>query len=304
MLSTIQTIAMMARPPVARAEHQRTFVEPLYAYRMRNHALDAAFYDVGALSPDTIDRLHSVPFSEGGILIVHPGRHDRLSLHVSTSEFRRLGIGRPRAIAVAGVGSSAVGTAAFAKNVAEALGAPVAGVVSGYGMKDLLWEALGGWLWFRSLNQLRRGAEANGRPFATGNATMSDWADRISPDTTSLAALFSAEEPLFDVIVGHSKGNLSIAEALYRAQARAPTPAKTLLRHAHIMTVSAAIYMPDDARKVTDIIGALDWFGRMNSHPDVAPDIVVPNAWHHTNRELHAHLNVPEAIAKAVARRL
>lgn len=299
MLSTMQTMAMMARPPVARAEHKRTFTEPLYAYRMRNHALDAAFYDVGALSPDTIDRLHTVPFSEGGILTVHPGRHDRLTFHPTPAEFRRMGIGRPRAIAVAGVGSSAVGTAAFAKNVAQALGAPVAGVVSGYGMKDVLWEALGGWFWFRSLNQLRRGAETNGKPF-TGNGHTFDWADRFSPDTTSLTALFSAEEPLFDVIVGHSKGNLSIAEALYQAEERAPTQAEALLRHAHIITISAAIYMPDDSRKVTDIIGALDWFGRMNSHPDVAPDIVVPNAWHHTNTELTAHLNVTEAIAKAV----
>jgi hypothetical protein len=167
-------------------------------------------------------------------------------------------------------------------------------------MKDLLWEALGGWFWFRSLNQLRHGAEVSGKPFAVNGHTP-DWANRISPDTTSLTALFSAEEPLFDVIVGHSKGNLSIAEALYQAQARAPAPARTLLRHAHIITVSAAIYMPDDSRHVTDIIGALDWFGRMNSHPDVTPDIVVPNAWHHTNTELHAHLNVTKAIAKAVA---
>lgn len=303
MLSTMQTIAMMARPPVAAAEHRRAFVEPFYAYRMRNHALDAAFYDVGAIAHDTIERLHAVPFSEGGILVVHPGRQDRLAFHATPAEFRRLGAGRPRTIAVAGVGSSAVGTAAFAKNVAEAVGAPVAGVVSGYGMKDLLWEALGGWFWFRTLNQLRHGADERGRPFAAADGRTFQWGDDLSPDTASLTELFAAAEPLFDVVVGHSKGNLSIAEALYEAQSAAPASASALLHHAHIITISAAIYMPDESRRVTDIIGGADWFGRMNSHPDVKPDIVVPGAWHHTNREWPAHLDVTQAIGQALGRR-
>jgi hypothetical protein len=305
MLSTMQTIAMMARPPVAgigtrNAHHNHTLIEPLYAYRMRNHALDAAFYDVGAITTTTIERLHNVPFAEGGILVVHPGRNDRLSFHRSPAEFRRLDIARPRTIAVAGVGSSAVGTAAFAKNVAEAVDAPVAGVVSGYGMKDLLWEALGGWFWFRTLNQLRHSVDARAKPFVSHNGGASSWADGISPDTTTLADLFCSEEPLFDVIIGHSKGNLSIAEALYEAQDRAPAAAKALLHHAHIITVSAAIYMPDDSRRVTDIIGGADWFGRMNSHPDVTPDITVPGAWHHTNTEWPAHLNVTDAVRRAL----
>lgn len=48
------------------------------------------------------------------------------------------------ALAIAGVGSSALGAAAFARNVADGLGEPVAAVVSGYGLADVLTEALGG----------------------------------------------------------------------------------------------------------------------------------------------------------------
>jgi hypothetical protein len=108
--------------------------------------------------------------------------------------------------------------------------------------------------------RLRHGADERGKPFAAADGRTLRWGDSLSPDTASLKSLFSAEEPLFDVIVGHSKGNLSIAEALHEAQSAAPASARALLRHAHIITVSAAIYMPDESRRVTDIIGAADWF--------------------------------------------
>lgn len=296
MLATLGTMVRAPRPFLFGGKGETPLLEPLHALHLRNHTLDALFYDVGEISHDTVDQASALPFSEGGILVVHPGKRDRLEFFAGPAQFLRAGTSRPRTIAVAGVGSSAVGTAAFAKNVANAVGAPVAGVVSGYGMNDLLSEAMGGWFLFRPLNKQRHRMDGENEP----PAALAAWDDALSPDTTTLTALFSANEPLFDVVVGHSKGNLSIAEALYRTQSKKPAAAKALLRHAHIITLSAAIYMPNAAKRVTDIIGAIDWFGRLNSHPDVEPDIVMAGAWHHTNTHLPAHLNVTEAVSRAL----
>ncbi|MFC5462080.1 hypothetical protein [Massilia niabensis] len=69
-----------------------------------------------------------MPPTGGGALCICP----------DIASFAEAGGDRTRILAVAGVGSSALGTAAFARNVADAFGEPVAGLVSGYGMADLL----------------------------------------------------------------------------------------------------------------------------------------------------------------------
>src|SRR5262245_26270320 len=51
-------------------------------------------------------------------------------------------------ITVTGVGSSALGSVAFAWNVSEALRQPIAAIVPGYGLADLIPQALGGWFGF------------------------------------------------------------------------------------------------------------------------------------------------------------
>ena len=60
-----------------------------------------------------------------------------------------------RAIAVAGVGSSALGTAALARSIADALDTDVAGIVTGYGLSDVMTEALGGWFVFGAADRIR-----------------------------------------------------------------------------------------------------------------------------------------------------
>ena len=61
-----------------------------------------------------------------------------------------------RTASITGVGSSALGTAAFAWNVSTALNEPVAAIVPGYGLADILPQALGGWFGFGVENFLRR----------------------------------------------------------------------------------------------------------------------------------------------------
>jgi hypothetical protein len=272
--------------------------DPLFGYRMRNDAFDCFYYDIDAIADGTVAR--AAELAEGGIIVVQPGPDDGFAFYADAEAFLK-STARPRTVAVAGVGSSAIGTAALAKNVAEAVQAPVAGVVTGYGAHDVLWEALGGWFWFRRLNRIHHWWDETSAQVRADHLFAA--ANVLSPDTKTLTELFSQPVPAFDVIVGHSKGNLSIAEALYAAQAEAPTAAAALLAHAHIVTISAAIYMPKGAY-VTDAIGTRDLFGKMNSDPRVEAEIKVPDAGHHTGRAWfpESRLDVTAVVVEALTK--
>jgi hypothetical protein len=58
-------------------------------------------------------------------------------------------------LTVTGVGSSAFGSVAFAWDVSEALGEPVAAIVPGYGLADVVPQALGGWLGFEMYDAIQ-----------------------------------------------------------------------------------------------------------------------------------------------------
>ncbi|MEM6747359.1 MAG: hypothetical protein AAF608_08060 [Pseudomonadota bacterium] len=268
---------------------------PFSMLTYRNQSLDAVFYDLGVLTSEEINQARGLSLAEGRVLRVEPGRGTGVKDLGSAREVLSSPSDIPRHLAVAGVGSSVVGTAAFARNVAEAVAAPVAAVVSGYGMRDLLSEALGGWFWFRTLNKVHRATEdlaasrgQSYQPFAS--------AGFLGADTAALRTLFSADEPLFETVVGHSKGNLAISEGLYQAG----DAATDLLESARIITIGAAIYMPDDAKTVVDVMGELDGFGLMNSHADVTIDITMPRAWHHTNTATWCPLDVVDAVRQAI----
>src|SRR5215213_284794 len=118
----------------------------LSTLQRRNAALDSVFYDVGVITPEETPDLAFWLAREGAIVAVPPSGQGRLRLFLTPEEFYRDG-GAVAALTVAGVGSSALGAAGFARNVADSLNKPVAAVVSGYGLADVLTEALGGFFW-------------------------------------------------------------------------------------------------------------------------------------------------------------
>ena len=91
---------------------------------------------------------------EGTITVVSPRgggiRHYKSSLGFMLEQGDRIEI-----VAVAGVGSSALGTAALARNVADHFKRDVAGVITGYGMADVALEGLGGWFYYGGIDRLR-----------------------------------------------------------------------------------------------------------------------------------------------------
>jgi hypothetical protein len=278
----------------------------LEGVRQRNTLLDALFYDVGVVTEQEARAVAPNLAAEGAILIVPPSGQGALTLCTSVEEFVAKGA-ECKTLAVAGVGSSALGTAAFARNVADAVGAPVAGVVSGYGLADIATEALGGYFLFGTLNSIRHGFELLDRFTEAGTVSAPPTERgageivRASRDTQTVLALLRHPELNFTLLTGHSKGNLVISEALYEMKERdRPCLDALAASSTRIVTLSATIAMPKPLKGIVDVIGQWDWFGEMNSRQDIRPEIEWPKAWHHTNTALPAHLPVKQAIKKAL----
>jgi hypothetical protein len=283
----------------------------LEAFRRRNAVLDAWFYDIGKITPDEAKNLSPWLAREGSILIVYPSSGGSLHLCQDIEEFADQGGKEIRALAVAGVGSSALGSAAFARNVADAFDAPVAAVVSGYGLSDLMTEAMGGWFWFRTLNGLRHNFEVlDGYARAHGSAGPGDVTGPtdahtrdFSLDTQTVCRLLSDGRFTFSLLTGHSKGNLVISEALSDIAIRSSQLPHQPDPSTWIVTVSAAIYMPARYTRIVDVMGGIDWFGGMNSQIDVDIEEKCRLAWHHTNTDIPFHLPVTETFRKLIRER-
>ena len=186
------------------------------------------------------------------------------------------------------------------------MGAPVAAVVSGYGLGDFTAEALGGFFWFGGLNSVRHSFEWLDRLRETG--VIADPATSLggeatgspmypSKDTRMVQALLSHPALSFDLLLGHSKGNLVISEALFALQAADPARLRTLGEQTRIVTLSAKIAMPLACYHVIDVMGQFDGLGLLNSRLDLRTDSKkVPRVGHHTNTDLLFHLPVTASL--------
>ncbi|MCP5143303.1 MAG: hypothetical protein H6978_00605 [Gammaproteobacteria bacterium] len=255
----------------------------LESIRQRNALLDTVFYDVGCIAKHEAEWLSPWLAREGSIVVVPPSGGPDLRVWSSAGEFLAAGGDMVNTVVVAGVGSSALGAAAFARNVADFTGKPVAAIVSGYGLADVLTEAMGGWFWFGMLNSMRHLFENldEATRFPQPQADLT----RLSRDTATLVTLLRDRRFKPTLIAGHSKGNLVISEALYALTAAHPKLAEEHAARCDVVTISARIGMPRPFSSVIDIIGQYDAFGALNSRPDIAPELVVANAWHSTNKE-------------------
>jgi hypothetical protein len=279
----------------------------LEAVRRRNALLDGFFYDVGTLTDEEARDLSPWLAAEGAVLFVPPTGRGSVLRMGSVDDFVDFAAGSVDTLAVAGVGSSALGAAALARNVADAFGKPVAAVVSGYGLADAVTEGLGGALWFGALNSSRRYFEyldraAGSRPPADPLASV-DVVDslllRQSLDTQTVYALLMHPRLALRRLVGHSKGNLVVSEALYAVAEASEAKIAQLGRDLDIVTISAKIYMPDPyCRHVIDVMGQYDAFGLLNSRADVKTDVSVPGAGHHTNTRIFGHVPVTAVLAQ------
>ncbi|AGB71936.1 MULTISPECIES: hypothetical protein [Rhizobium] len=286
-----------------RLQHSPARNLALEGLRQRNLALDALFYDVKSITPEEAFYISDSLAAEGAIMLIPPSGLGALTLCETIDEFVLRGGGDARALAVAGIGGSALGAAAFARNVADAIDAPVAVVVSGYGIADVITEALGGSFFFGHLRDLRPLLESlddlAGRPKV--GAQSDGTAARTSLDTRTVQALLADPRLSFRLLTGHSKGNLVLSAALHNLSKQDEGRVAELARHTKIVTIGTRIAMPPVFRDVVDVMGEWDWFGEINSRAFIHADRRVAQAWHHTNTDLGGHLPVTTTLREILA---
>ena len=243
---------------------------------------------------------------DGSILVVHPGGEAGTINVAKYEDHARLRAAPGDLLehfAIAGVGSSDVGAAALARTRANQLGKPVGAIVAGYGMADILQEALGGWFFFGAANRMqafldRYSAELSENTLKTADKIEDSRADLITKrmnDTATLLKLLRDKDRTVKSLLGHSKGCLSIAFALNDIADEDGQKAIKRLSKVEIITAGAVVDLPDSLTNVRQYLGSIDWFGGLNSIPG-APFTSVPNAWHHVNTDLPCHMDLRRVL--------
>lgn len=293
------------------------------AGRALNTSLDYLFYDVGALTPEEKDELREHAEPEGSILIVHPKSAARAITNLKAHEFitsqKRENTEPVDAVAVPGVGSSALGAAALARNVADSINRPVAAIVAGFGLADMVSEALGGWFVLGGKNRLRSCFaqifdaldmkdhvwDNNSYESLVKEEGCASFAmDRFvygCPDSTALLLLLHQLRTQIKVVVGHSKGNYAIENALEGLTWRCRLEKQVVPADLQVVTLGAVVSHPKEFVRVTQFIGGIDGFGMINSSPFLHPRWI-NGAWHSLNTALPGHISVGEALKLAGVR--
>jgi hypothetical protein len=298
----------------------------LRACRAINTLADLVFYDVGTLlahhlrgtlittvmqqrqqaagGPAVVSlNLGALADPEGTILVVDPQRPPFVTPFKTVAAFLAGLADLPalRSLTITGVGSSALGSAAFAWNVADALHQPVAAIVPGYGLADLVPQGLGGWCfglhdwlrqtWQSALLALAPEAARIGRHFAA-DALGDDAFQRGSPESDILHKLLRSTERITE-LYGHSKGALCIEDAL-----RSLPSGRAGALH---VTTFGCVIGEDSGADYHQVLGTLDTLGQLNSwfhEPDQWID-----SWHTTNTMLPRPMPVEQLVAQAQAAR-
>jgi hypothetical protein len=307
-------------------------------FKTRNQAVDSVFYDVSSLTFEEWLQLTPWVDKKGKIIVVSPGgpvSHDGkpsvIRHYESPDEFLLSDDWRSVvAIAVAGVGSSVVGTAALARSVADACHGDVAGIVSGYGVSDVVLEGLGGWFFYGKLDQFRYEMQTAledvsaivSSNFAKGTDVkkylrkyFDSPLDAYVPSNPDVSALhdillerYQHENTNLRLLVGHSKGNLLISSVLnhmsysLRDARKSGDPFQNLA----VVTLGSVVDIPNDMILESNqyqFLGTLDALGRMNSRTiggDIARKTPIPGVWHSLNTKLPGHMDVKKLLEEKV----
>jgi hypothetical protein len=309
-------------------EIPRPFIEPtLRALRMGNTAFDALFYDVNTMLTDLF--LHgsivvkgAAPsrFAEltkgcsqldlsalsnpaGSILVVDAGRPPHITQFKDVPTFiswvkahgRNL-----RTASVTGVGSSALGSAAFAWNVSTALDEPVAAIVPGYGVADALQQGLEGWFgvynwWVQRMAQqvlahtMPRAARSDRDLMMTapGDAEANTGAPGLRRGSGSSLPTWCKQSsnvlhailkdvPNIKRLFGHSKGAAAIKNAIERL------PRNTTQR-LHVVTFGCSIAEDTPTAGYSQFLGTIDGLGLLTAFN---PSHTLIPTHHSTNKSI------------------
>jgi hypothetical protein len=311
-------------------ETSRSMIEPtLRALKLGNTTFDALFYDVGRMVTDlflhgsTIVKEGTVSlsprFSEmtkgfrqldlsaasnpaGSILVVDAGRPPRILQFENVASFVNWvqAHGQTlRTVSVTGVGSSALGSAAFAWNISAALDEPVAAIVPGHGAADVVQQGLDGCfevynLWFRQIShevlattmpwaaRSDRHQSMTGSAHAQVNTDASTLQDdnsvpRNCAQCSNVLHAILQSVPAINRVFGHSKGGVVIRNAIQNLP-------REVTQRLHVVTFGWS--MPEDIPTAgySQFLGRIDGLGLTNSWGSPSPTLIP--AHHGTNTSI------------------
>ena len=191
--------------------------------------------------------------------------------------------------------------AALARNIADALNTDVAGIVTGYGLSDVMTEVFGGWFAFGAADRIRYTME---KFFERMRSTMpADAAPAAGDASATLSEILLAGPPKLEYLVAHSKGSLVVSHALQHYVEDLEGDESALFERLRITTLGAVVGLPPTFKKVQQYLGALDWFGRANSSLGVMHERV-PEAGHHLNPGIPYHMSVAALLNGGAAHRM
>jgi hypothetical protein len=251
---------------------------------------------------------------EGAILVVDAHRPPFVSQYGDVKSFLAEGLKFPHAstaaafgvppadveaIAVTGVGSSALGSAAFAWNLSEALHRPVAAIVPGFGLADVIPQVLVGWLGFGMIDFLRRTIQATLAASAPELAkigrglsltALPDPFPNGTPESDILHAILKAA-PRIKRLYAHSKGAFCLRNAI-----RDLPPRRSADLH---VTTFGCCVAEETSANYNQILGTIDGLGQLNSWGALPEQWI--NAWHSTNTLLPMTMHVGELLSHGEA---
>jgi hypothetical protein len=312
-------------------ELPKIFAEPMLRLcRLTNTALDVLFYNVAVLTADllakggTIDiratnsaaakrplkvfDLSAATNPSGSIIVVDAQLPPYLRQpfddmqdffnHANGPEGAGL-----HTLTITGVGSSAFGSVAFAWDVSAAIGEPVAAVVPGYGLADVVPQALGGWFGFEMYDRLQSATQhflatfapplamvgkdlalsTPGRQRAASGAPVFQEGSAASDDVHAILK----EVPGITRLVGHSKGALAIENAL-----RSLPEQRT--EEISVTTFGCVIGQEKTTKSYTQYLGSFDILGILNSRGQQAT--YRPFTHHSTNTSMAFSMHVTPSM--------
>jgi len=309
-------------------------------FKARNQVVDSVFYDVSDLTFEEWLQLSPLADKKGKIIVISPsasvapgGKPMPIRHYESSDEFLLSDDWKNVvAIAIAGVGSSVIGTAALARSVADACKGDVAGIVSGYGLSDVILEGLGGWFFYGKIDQFRYEMQAVledmsamvSANFARGGDvkkylrkyfdTPLDAYVPSNPDVSALHDILLDRYVQDDgskklkLLIGHSKGNLLISSVLNHMSYSLRDNSKTRdpFQNLAVVSLGAVVDIPNDMileKNQYQFLGTLDVLGRMNSRSiggDIARKTSIPGVWHSLNTRLPGHMDAKRLLEEKV----
>jgi hypothetical protein len=243
----------------------------------RNACFDNVFYDTGNLAATEKAELfaQAAECDEGGMLLVAPVERNQPIEYFSLSHDLLQAHPQIDTVTLPGVGSSLIGTASLARQVANATGRPAVGIVAGYGTADVISEALGGWFVFGIRNRVRAliadwRRQVTGEPADRSDVQLETYRIKSTtflvdePESNTLLNIMLRQAPRLRLIVGHSKGSLNIHNVLHAFVKETPLT-RADYQDIAIVTLGCGVALPEAFRNVHQYVGSWDLLGKLNT---------------------------------------